>query len=622
MRSSYLSLVPATLICAAALSTRAAANSAEEVRYDALGNMIWDTVASVKEALPSLGRPDFSGINIESGRKDAEEMMAAASDAWAQVEEEVAKAAMSLEEGAFDLFDMISNGVKEGAKEAKSWVHHGTVSQDGITYEKISHPSFPKYKMRITSENAPIPGRLQAQVASAKGFCDDTVKSVSGYLDISDTKHLWFIFFESRNKPKTDPLVLWLNGGPGCSSSTGLLFELGPCKIVDETTVKRNKNSWTNVANMIFLDQPASGVGFSYSEDGVINNTPTAAEDVYAFLQLFISKFPQYSKLPFSIAGESYGGRYLPLFANHIWEQNKALQKVGSQSKAAPQHINLDTVLIGNGLTVADVQFPAVYDFACGADNKYRLFDPESSTCTSLMSKGQTCKSLVEQCYKYDSTFTCTPAALYCWSSMYKPMQETGLNLYDVRKTCDREKDGPLCYPQMEAIEKYLNQPDIKKQLGVPSKVDFTSCNMQVNQAFLLHGDSMHDSSKFLVPLVEDGIRLLIYVGAADAMCSLPGNYQWLERMATNDTSFAEEYRSAAHKPFVVDGKTKGYVRSASKTVIKADGSVDAQAKTKAFGNIAFVGIDEAGHMVPTDQPEAALDMFTKWLANEALDSK
>ncbi len=37
----------------------------------------------------------------------------------------------------------------------------------------------------------------------------------SGYLDsIEDIKlHYWF--FESQNKPETDPVVLWLNGGPG-----------------------------------------------------------------------------------------------------------------------------------------------------------------------------------------------------------------------------------------------------------------------------------------------------------------------------------------------------------------------------------------------------------------------
>lgn len=94
---------------------------------------------------------------------------------------------------------------------------------------------------------------------------------------------------------------------------------------------------------------------------------------------------------------------------------------------------------------------------------------------------------------------------------------ETGLNPYDVRRTCDRaeDKDGPLCYKQMQWIESWMNKPAIKTALGVDPSKHFASCNMEVNQAFTLNGDGMHNSALLLPELVDAGVRLLVYAGNA-----------------------------------------------------------------------------------------------------------
>ena len=96
-----------------------------------------------------------------------------------------------------------------------------------------------------------------------------------------------------------------------------------------------------------------------------------------------------------------------------------------------------------------------------------------------MRNKVSTCQRLETYCYDNPSRFTCVPAALYCWG-MYSPMQATGRNLYDVRKTCNRDEnaDGPLCYKELGWIESWLNRPEVKEELGAPKELAFKSCNM------------------------------------------------------------------------------------------------------------------------------------------------
>jgi cathepsin A (carboxypeptidase C) len=80
------------------------------------------------------------------------------------------------------------------------------------------------------------------------------------------------------------------------------------------------------------------------------------------------------------------------------------------------------------------------------------------------------------------------PAAMYCNNVMISPFQQTGLNVYDVRKKCDVNKN-PLCYDIANDIDHYLNTPATQKQLGV--KRQYKSCQMNINLRFMLAGDWM-----------------------------------------------------------------------------------------------------------------------------------
>jgi cathepsin A (carboxypeptidase C) len=99
------------------------------------------------------------------------------------------------------------------------------------------------------------------------------------------------------------------------------------------------------------------------------------------------------------------------------------------------------------------------------------------------------------------------------------------INMYDVRKSCDRspEKDGPLCYKEAEWMPVWLNNVDVKKELGANPAINFTSLSQKVNKDFLSSGDLMHYSAGLLTDLVDDGIRLLVYAGDTGKSSDIPG---------------------------------------------------------------------------------------------------
>ena len=146
-----------------------------------------------------------------------------------------------------------------------------------------------------------------------------------------------------------------------------------------------------------------------------MSNTPAAGKDVYAFLELFLNRFPEYSTQPFHIAAESYGGMYAPNFASVIHKANKDLA-LAPNSRV--KHINLASVMLGNGLTDPYAQLGSVPDYVC--DGPYPIYDdPEGPECMALRAKVPTCQRLIKTCYQFHSRLTCAPANIYCNTQIF-----------------------------------------------------------------------------------------------------------------------------------------------------------------------------------------------------------
>ncbi|KAL2927055.1 Serine carboxypeptidase-like 20 [Bienertia sinuspersici] len=208
----------------------------------------------------------------------------------------------------------------------------------------------------------------------------------SGYITIhghssnqQTPKNLFYYFVESERNPTKDPVVLWLNGGPGCSSFDGFIYEHGPFNFQAGKTknslplLHLNPYSWSKVSNIIYLDSP-TGVGLSYSDNQTTYQTGDlqTARDTHTFLLQWFRQFPEFIKNHFYVAGESYGGIYVPTLAAKLAE--------GLNDKKVSPIINFKGYMIGNGVTAeqkydGNALLPFAHGMALISDGLYRAIE-------------------------------------------------------------------------------------------------------------------------------------------------------------------------------------------------------------------------------------------------------
>mmetsp|Transcript_37264 Transcript_37264/g.85996 ORF Transcript_37264/g.85996 Transcript_37264/m.85996 type:complete len:481 (+) Transcript_37264:81-1523(+) len=423
--------------------------------------------------------------------------------------------------------------------------------------------------------------QVSADIVSPS-ICDPSVKQHAGYVNVGASTNYFFWLFESRGDPAKDPLVMWLNGGPGCSSLLGLFTENGPCTVdKDSKTTKLNKNSWNAHANVIYVDQP-SATGFStglpttHDEQGVASN-------MYKFMQGFYKALPQYASRDFYLFGESYAGHYVPAISHFFWQQSKSMSGF---------KVPLKGVGIGNGLVDPEEQYKW-YPQMAKDGGKAEGGTLEKGVITNFLTQAAMkaatvpCVSLIKSCNSGTNSSACTAAYAICNYGELIPYQTTGYNPYDMRIKC---AVPPLCY-DMSQVEGFLNSADVQKQLGISGK-KWESCNRIVNMAF--QGDWMKTYQQMLPDMLADGIKVLVYAGDVDYICNWLGNKKWALAM---DWPHKDEFGKAADADYMVDGKAAGKVRTSN--------------------GFHFMQIFQAGHMVPMDQPEVAFQMLDDFISGK-----
>jgi len=373
---------------------------------------------------------------------------------------------------------------------------------------------------------------------------------------------MFYWFIESENDPVNDPLVLWLNGGPGCSSLSGLLEEHGPFFPNKDGNLDLNPYSWNKVANMLYLESPA-GVGYSYWP-GVHfwTDNETAALN-YEFLTLWFKEFSAFSKNDFYISGESYAGHYIPTLSYEIYI------RTATQGNVAPQS-NFKGFIVGNPST--------------------HMNDAESSLSRYLQYHGMI------------------------------PLDEVGIQAdgyydpYDVLvdKCRSNRMREYIRFPH--PFNNYLQDPDFFKRY-VPNP---DPCEDDYVDAYLNRDDvraALHASDeagtwrvcaaivyKFgtesIIPYYQTFINhtdyhIVVFSGDADTVVNFVGTEEWILDL---DLPVVERWASWSYSR--LDGQNDPQVGGWR---VKYDG-------------LGFVTVKGAGHMVPWWQPAPALEMFTKYL--------
>lgn len=416
-------------------------------------------------------------------------------------------------------------------------------------------------------------------------LCDD-VKQYSGYYKLTTgklAKNYFYWFFESRSAPATDPVVLWMTGGPGCSSEVALFGENGPCQVTpDGLNTTTNPYSWNSKANLLYIDQPA-GTGFSYGA-GMDSNEKQVSNDMYDFLQQFYQGHPQYLNNSFFAFGESYAGHYIPSVTHKIWENNKNLP-------AGAVNINLKGTSVGNGLTDPEVQYKYYPEMISSSNGHEPAVKNTSAEYKILEAAVPACVAAIKACDTAapgGGPAACIVASDVCNLGLVEPYTLTKRNVYDMRIDCEFP---PLCY-DFSNVDTFLAQPRVQQILGVTGQ-KWQDCNKAVTLAFVLSGDEIHHFQQTIPDQLNDGIRVMMYAGDQDYICNWLGNQAWTLAL---DWAHKDDFNQVQTSSFMVDGKSAGNLRSSN--------------------GFQFLQVFDAGHMVPMDQPAVALAMLNAFLDN------
>lgn len=399
-------------------------------------------------------------------------------------------------------------------------------------------------------------------------FPEEALPTKSGYLPVKSAtgSSMFYAFYEAQSpvSPLPDtPLLVWLQGGPGCSSMIGNFYELGPWRVTSRATeLERNPGAWNRLFGLLFVDNPI-GVGFSVaaSKDVIPGNQRQMAEHLYAAIVEFLEQNPGFEHRPVYITGESYAGKYVPAIGYYIL-------------KVRPDGpVNLKGLAIGNGLTdpVPQIRTYAVNAYYTGLVNTKQREELERAQerTVELVKTGK-------------------------WREATDARNDVMRLLQNMTGLATLYNFGRKVPYRSNLVKELLNQREAKRAIGANETVRFEECNDDVEEA--LHEDVMK-SAKFMVEYAVERTKVLLYQGMLDLRDGVVSTEEWMRTMTWRGMGgFSAAERQVWRD---AEGRVAGYVQR--------------------WGNLCHVAVDDAGHFVPTDQAVNSQEMIESWVLEKGL---
>ncbi|WMV59277.1 hypothetical protein MTR67_052662 [Solanum verrucosum] len=435
-----------------------------------------------------------------------------------------------------------------------------------LSYLQYVYPLFIIYLFFLPLERTPPP-HFDVSTSSVKylpGFGFLPFQLDTGYIGVGEGEEvqLFYYFVKSESDPETDPLILWITGGPGCSSLEGLTMEFGPLHFDDMEyngslpTLSLNTHSWTKVASIIFLDLPVK-TGFSYATTEKANQTNNlqTGEHAYQFLQKWLANHSKFLQNPIYIGGDSYSGTTVPIVVQTISN--------GNDAKTKPM-INLKGYILGNPLTInpdeLNYRIPFAHGMGLLSDDLYKALvsncrgeyqniAPNNSACSNSV---QTFNKL---CEGINKEHILEPL---CDSVSLKRYRSVGRRTSLYAKL--HKLENSMVLPGVKCLEDWrklsvhwANDDSVQEALHVRKGTiqNWTRCRGDLSFTY-----NVYNVVPYHANLSAKGYRSLIYSGDHDLTIPFISTEAWIGSL---NYSVTDDWRK-----WIVNGQVAGYTKSYS----------------------------------------------------------